>query len=109
MSVVSKETKHNIFLICKFIVIVEDNSNSIIINEGIGLYDLDIQEFEEEILSHNKIYGVIMFDTSTRGNSVIAKDRAQLEADRDGRKLRTVLSCDIHMLMKEIDIEGISL
>jgi len=84
----------------KFILTIEDNSNSIITNDGLCI--LDIQEFVEEILLYPEIDGVIVFNTSTRGNSVIAKDRSYLEADRDSEKLRSISSCDILALIANI-------
>ncbi len=84
----------------KFILMIEDNSNSIITNDGLCI--LDIQEFVEEILVHREIDGVIVFNTSTRGNSVIAKDRSYLEADSDSGKLRPISSCDILALIADV-------
>ena len=91
----------------KFLIVVEDNSNSVVTNEDLCI--LDILEFVEEILSYPQIDGVITFKTSTRGNSVVAKDRIQLDADQKNGKLRRIACCDFLMLAEKIcGIQGLT-
>lgn len=91
---------------CKFILMIEDNSYSIITNEDLDI--LDIQEFVDQILSYDKVDGVIVFTTSSRSNSVIAKDRRYLRTDKDSGKLLKLSSCGILMLIKDIVVADLT-
>lgn len=91
----------------KFIIVVEDNSNSIVTNENLCI--LDIQEFVERVLSCPQIDGVITFKTSPLENLVVAKDRTQLEADQRSGKLLGMAYCDFLMLLEKVGgIQGLT-
>lgn len=57
----------------KFIFVVEDQSEIIINEEGLGI--LHIQELVLPFLEHECIDGVISYNTSTRGDFIEARDR----------------------------------
>lgn len=93
-------------MLYKFIIVVEDNSNSIVTYDNLCI--LDIVEFVDDILSYDKIDGVVVFNTSTLGNSIIAKDRTHLIADKDSGKLHEVSSCNIISVIKKICIDELT-
>ena len=92
---------------CKLLIVVEDNSNSVVTDKNLCI--LDILEFVEKILSYPQIDGVITFKTSPLGDSVVAKDRTQLEADKEGGKLKRMAYCDFMMLLEKVGgIQGLT-
>ena len=75
---------------CVFILVVEDNSQGILINplkSDQSLSILDIAECVNEILQYPEIDGVILQNTSTRGDFLLAEDSVYLRQQRDTEKL----------------------
>ena len=66
----------------KFILVIEDNSDAIILKNddwNSSLCLLDYREIVEQILEYQQIDGVIVFDSDTRGKHITAKDKECLQ------------------------------
>lgn len=87
----------------KFIFVIEDNSNSIINDEGLSILDLD--EFVETILEYPEIDGVLTFYNNTRGKFVVGKDRNQMEFEHATNVLKNLNLCEFMLVLQSIDIE----
>lgn len=77
----------------KFIIVVQDNSEAIINEDGISI--LDIKEFVQEILSYQQIDGVVVYTSDPRGPQIIAKDRIQMQNDIDSQRLLGLDCCEM--------------
>ena len=76
-----------------FILVVEDNSQDILIDSlkrDQSLSILDIAECVNEILQHSEIDGVISYNTSPRGDFLLAEDSVYLQEQRDKGNLISV-------------------
>lgn len=77
----------------KFMLVIEDNSQDILIDTADiskALSILDIEDFVDLILEHQQIDGVILYSTSPRGDFIIAEDTEYLKQRKRMGKLTSM-------------------
>lgn len=89
----------------KFIFVVEDQSEAIINEEGLGI--LCIQEFVFPFLEYEFIDAVISYNTSTRGDFIEARDRKMMSTLYPG--LAKIEECVLISVIKGISIQSLSI
>lgn len=89
----------------KFIFVVEDQSEAIINEDGLGI--LSIQELVSPFLEYEFIDAVISYNTSTRGDFIEARDRKMMSTLYPG--LTKIEECVLISVIKEISIRSLSI
>lgn len=88
----------------KLIFVVEDQSESII--EGLSIGLLGIYELVDAFLKYNSIDAVICYNTSTRGNSILALDRKRMTDELENSV--KIDNCTLSALIDKVFIQKLN-